>query len=220
MQSIFLQQQHHDKLIIFFSGFASEPCLFDFKRNEDCDVLLVYDYENLNFDFNLLNSYHKIYLLAWSMGVAVSAKVFAHSTIKFKNSIAVNGSTLPLNKDYGIDKRIFFLTLKTLSDKSMQEFRCKIASEFTNTKVKFTRSLDSLIAELKFLYETFKDEQKMPNFHFDKAILGSKDLIFNYEKLKNAFALTNTTTIVKPYEHYNRTLFNNLLSNLYAWQQN
>ena len=47
MQSHWLNKQDHNKLIIFFTGWSFDYKPFEFLNCEDFDVLIIYDYNDL-----------------------------------------------------------------------------------------------------------------------------------------------------------------------------
>ena len=72
-------------LIIFMGGFGSDPCHFHHLKIYDCDVVMFYDYRDLNTlnsynthdIFKNLSYYRHIYLIAFSLGVCVANAMFS-----------------------------------------------------------------------------------------------------------------------------------------------
>lgn len=211
----YLHHKNNKDLIVFFSGFASEPCLFDYSFDNTADVLLVYDYANLDFNFDYLKDYEHVYVLAWSMGVAIASIIFENKHNLLTKAIAINGSDKPMQKGLGIDKRVFLLTLKTLSADSIQSFRDKMHSPNYFNELNFTRDCNSLKNELNFLYQTFKDYSSDICI-FDKAILGNCDQIFKVENLLANFKDRCQVQVLE-IAHYDKDCFAHYLCNLSAW---
>lgn len=211
----FLHKNNHKDLIIFFSGFASEPCLFDFDYKNTADILLIYAYDNLDFNFEYLKNYEHIYLLSWSMGVSVASYIFSDKKHMIKKAIAINGSDRPMQKGFGIDKRVFLLTIKTLTDASIQSFRDKMHSTNYFNKFNFERDSANLKSELNFLYQNFVD-YTAKNCIFDKAIIGTCDQIFNSANLISNFK-DRCKIQIQNIAHYDENCFKHYLCNLNAW---
>ena len=76
MRYKWLNKEGNNKLILFFNGWGMDECVVKHLNCEDYDVLMFYDYNTLDsdFDFNSLNIYTEKNLIAWSMGVMVGGK--------------------------------------------------------------------------------------------------------------------------------------------------
>lgn len=70
MQFHWLNKQNNDKLIIFFAGWSFDYKPFEFLKCADFDVLMLYDYNNL--ELPEIPRYKNYYLVSWSMGVFTS----------------------------------------------------------------------------------------------------------------------------------------------------
>ncbi|EAJ8996606.1 DUF452 family protein, partial [Campylobacter lari] len=109
MKTYFLHKnENSSNLILFFSGFCSHFSHFSHLKSDE-NVLMVYDYSDFNFDIDL-TKFKNITLIAWSMGVCVASKIL--KDIKFDKKIAINGTNLPINDEFGIKEAIFRLTMK------------------------------------------------------------------------------------------------------------
>ncbi|HEB7543332.1 TPA: DUF452 family protein, partial [Campylobacter coli] len=103
-----IQNENSQELILVFGGFASHPSHFAHLKS-DKNVVLVYDYENLDFKFDL-NDFSKITLIAFSMGVCVASRVL--KDIEFSQKIAINGTPFGIDKLKGIHPAIFARQIK------------------------------------------------------------------------------------------------------------
>ena len=65
------QKKENKKLILFFNGWGMNEAPVNHLKNDDFDVLILFDYRNFDFDFNQFDfsKYEKKYLICWSMGV-------------------------------------------------------------------------------------------------------------------------------------------------------
>ena len=75
MKSSWLNFDDKNKeLIVFFNGWGFDEDVVRTLDAKDFDVIVIYDYQNLDFDFSHINfkKYEKKHLICWSMGVIVS----------------------------------------------------------------------------------------------------------------------------------------------------
>ncbi|MCC3041127.1 DUF452 family protein, partial [Campylobacter jejuni] len=112
-----IQNENSQELILVFGGFASHPSHFAHLKS-DKNVVLVYDYENLDFKFDL-KSFSKITLIAFSMGVCVASRVL--KDIEFSQKIAINGTPFGIDKLKGIHPAIFRKTLQNFKLENFKE---------------------------------------------------------------------------------------------------
>ena len=70
MKYKWLNKKENTELIIFFNGWGMDEAVIKHLNFENYDVLMFYDYNFLetDFDFSSINNYKK-HLVAWSMGV-------------------------------------------------------------------------------------------------------------------------------------------------------
>ena len=109
MQSHWLNKQNNNKLIIFFTGWSFDYKPFEFLNCEDFDVLIIYDYNDL--ELPQIPEYKEYFLISWSMGVYTSY-LLKDKLPKFTKKIAINGTPFPVNDEYGIPLKPFILTLR------------------------------------------------------------------------------------------------------------
>ena len=114
------------------------------------------------------------------MGVWAAAQTFQTSSLDFKISIAINGTLSPVNDQFGIPESIFKGTIDHFSERNRLKFNRRMHRSkednhrFNNTLS--TRGLEDQLQELKAIFTLAKDSEI--NFPFNKAIVGSADLIF------------------------------------------
>ena len=196
MKYKWLNKKNNNKLIIFFNGWGMDECVVNHLLTEDYDILMFYDYNSLNtdFDFKSIDIYSQKYLIAWSMGVMI-ATLF--NNVNYDKKIAINGTFKPIDDNYGIPKRIYNLTLKNFSQKGAEKFiknmfdnsflphpdpllkkrgeSSEIESEFnfSNFLLQLNRDFENQKSEL----EALTHYEANPNFKYDKVILSSNDKI-------------------------------------------
>ena len=170
MKYKWLNKGLNNKLIVFFNGWGMDECVIKHLEYEDYDVLMFYDYNSLetDFDFSSLNIYPQKYLVAWSMGV-MTATLF---NIDYISKTAINGTLTPINDKFGIPERIYNLTLKGFSPKGAERFIKNMFKEEC-TLPSPQRSFEEQKSEL----EALTHYQANQNFKYDRIILSSDDKI-------------------------------------------
>ncbi len=104
-----------EHLILYFAGWGMPPdAVNHLILPENHDLLICYDYQDLNLDFDF-SAYRHIRLVAWSMGVWAAER--ALQGIRLKSATAVNGTGLPCDDNFGIPCAVFKGTLENLTMK-------------------------------------------------------------------------------------------------------
>lgn len=180
MRYKWLNKQNNNKLIIFFNGWGMDEEVVKHLDCENYNVLMFYDYINLetDFDWSILSNYSELNLIAWSMGVMIAtivkplASYFISTNSKNKGkAVAVNGTLKPIDKNYGINPKVYDLTVYSFGDLGQLKF---IQGMFdSDTKLAVSRDLENQRDELIAL----KDYKANEDFKYDKAIISSKDTI-------------------------------------------
>lgn len=180
MQFHWLNKQNNSKLIIFFAGWSFDENPFKFLACENFDVLIVYDYSTIDENIEKFTSYKEINLIAWSMGVFV-AYLLKDKLPKFNKKIAINGTPLPVNDEFGIPVKPFLLTLRHartgLEGKFYQNiFDTKEEFEKYST-MSVNRSIENRETELKSLYDKIRSAEINYSRFYDKVLISSRDKI-------------------------------------------
>ena len=110
MKHVWLNKFGNKKLLIFFVGWSFDEKPFEFLTFDDLDVVVFYDYSEISFDVDF-SGYEKYYFVGWSMGVYVGA-LLKDKLPSFEKAIALNGTPMPIDNEFGIPERTFELTLK------------------------------------------------------------------------------------------------------------
>lgn len=171
------------RLILFYSGWASNPQTFHRIKSSDSDVWICYDYTFL-YKPEGLEKYNEIHLIAWSLGVWASCQTVAD--IPFTSATAINGTPLPVDNIMGIPTNIFKGTYETLSVENLQRFNQRmcgnktILEEFLHFPC--TRDIEELRNELISIQQAkvLSDTQL-----FTHAIISTNDRIFPSNNLSN-----------------------------------
>ena len=169
MKYKWLQNKQLNKLIIFFNGWGMDDFIVSNLDCEDYDVIVFYDYNDLDIDIDL-GHYEEKHVIAWSMGVMV-ATLFDFGNVM--SATAICGTPKPIDDKYGIPERIYNLTIKGFSQNSVQTFMKRMFLDAPNTEKFSNRTLDSQKTELiKLLEYNSKAE-----FEYSRVIIADNDKI-------------------------------------------
>ena len=216
MKYHWLNKQNNCKLIIFFAGWSFDYKPFEFLNCNSYDILMLYDYNSFDIPLNI-PEYDKTYLISWSMGV-YAAYILRNNLPDFTRKIAINGTPLPVDNEFGIPERPFLLTLKhakTGLEKKFYENIFKTQEEFERyTFNPVERPIDNRVDELNSLYKKIKTEKIDYKKYFDKAIVSRFDKIIPPQNQINFWQQNNTPcTILETghFPYYNFTCWNDIL---------
>lgn len=197
MKHYFIHDNKSDVLDLIFAGWGMDehPFLQEVTENDLC---ICYDYNDLNINLSIFKNYKQIRLIAWSLGVWAAAKVFENVQLPFIEKIAINGTLQPISATSGIPPVIFMGTLQNLSTATLCKFNRRMCGSKEQKeafdKIAPQRSIQSLSTELQMLYEGV-NHNPIPQFKFDRAIIGTKDQIFPAVNQNNAWISHKNTTI-------------------------
>lgn len=180
MKTFFLDNNSNN-LMIFFLGWAFDSAPFAGFDFEDNDVLFVYDYSSLEFDRYCLDfsKYNRKTLIAFSYGVFMSALV-REDLPNFDFSVVVNGTLKPIDKEFGINPKIFSLTLEHISDESMDKFYLKMFNNSSCSERFFANkpiNIPSLNKKELSQIQKYFIETSNIYMDFDKIIIADNDKI-------------------------------------------
>ena len=168
MKYKWLNKKENNELIIFFNGWGMDESVVNHLDYENYDVLMFYDYNSLETDFNFekIKNYKK-HLISWSMGV-MTATLFP---VEYMTATAVNGTLKPVDKDYGINPRIYDLTIRGFNEKGAEKF---IRNMFdTPVNLTISRELENQKTELSAI----KNYQADISFKYTKVLISDNDKI-------------------------------------------
>ena len=189
-QHIITRNNTHS-LVLFFAGWGMDCQAFtNMKLN--CDFMIAYDYENFDFNIDLVKSYDSIYVFAWSFGVYAASRVLLDNPqlpVVFK--MAINGTQFPVDDTKGIPLNIFKATANNLSQQSLLKFYRRICADKNQYDAflarKPLRSIASLRNELENIETTFISCNRHP-IEWDKVIVSKNDRIFPFENQLNGWS--------------------------------
>ncbi len=164
MKYKWLNKQNNKKVIIFFNGWGMDENVVKHLDMEDFDIVMFYDYNNLETDF-ILEDYPEKYLVAWSMGVMVASKF----DFGVKSAAAVNGTLKPIDAEFGIHPKIYDLTIRGFNEKGREKFIQNMCEE----KIICARELENQKSELSAI-KTYSANE---NFKYSKIFISDNDKI-------------------------------------------
>ena len=184
---LFHKNNNKNSLLIFFSGWALDYSPFAHLFSDESDLLFVWDYRNCNFEFDF-SKYERIDVVAFSYGVFMSQFV---SLPIFNSFTAINGTHIPINKNTGINPKIFDLTLKNLNEITLEKFYKNMflsEQDYTTFKQLNTQkiNIDGLKEELKNIKQL--SERVINETNCTKAVISSQDKIISTTAQNNFWA--------------------------------
>jgi biotin synthesis protein BioG len=123
MNKIWLNKNSKKELILFFNGWGMDMNIVNHIKPLGFNVCMLNNYNNLESLDDNFNDYNKIYIVAWSLGVWAAEQIISKSTIKIEKSIAINGTSLPIDNEIIIGTQRFVVkTIKYLALKIKSNF--------------------------------------------------------------------------------------------------
>jgi malonyl-ACP O-methyltransferase BioC len=192
MQSKYICRNQNSRLILIFAGWGMDWRPFKDLAHDGYDIMVIWDYRDLTFNWQPLLNYHEICLIAWSMGVFAASLTVHEIVPRITKRIAVNGTLEPISSKYGIPEAIYHGTLNTLSPLTLRKFyrrMCTSADEFANFDAnRPKRTINELAEELQAIEtHTFFHVPQVENW--DLAIISRSDGIFPMQNQVNAWRL-------------------------------
>ena len=169
MKYKWLNKNDTKDLIIFFNGWGMDEAVVEHINAGSYNVIMLYDYNSLDFDFNIINNYENKYIIAWSMGV-MCATLFNIDNVV--SATAINGTLKPIDDEFGIPKRIYDLTLKGFSPKGRERFIKNMFDKTANLPT-IKREFENQKSELSAL----KNYEANLNFKYTKIYISNNDKI-------------------------------------------
>lgn len=182
MEISYTTQPENDSLLLFFAGWGTTPeVVRHLPLPEGWDYFTAYDYRSLPTTLDIRDDYHRVCLVAWSMGVW-AADLLAPLLPTPTTAIAINGTPIPMHDRYGIPDDIFRATLSELTDANRKRFDRRMCGgkKLLSVYESFSaRSTEDLRGELQGTYDQVAPmtHYVAPQLHWTKALISEKDLI-------------------------------------------
>lgn len=201
MQFSWLIKTNSEKLIVFFNGWGMDENVVRHLKASNYDVVIFYDYCNLEVSDELvqeINNYKEISIIAWSFGVWASSSVIREFN-NIKNSIAINGTLLPIDDKLGIPEKIFNFTLKTLSETTYKTFFKNMFSDFSDDYFNKlpSRSVKNQKEELIKIQNQSKEKDFCENVnYYKKSFISNRDKIIPSKNQLEFWTKNNCNKII------------------------
>ncbi len=204
MKHSWLNKNGNSELLIFFAGWSFDEKPFKFLDTDGLDVVVLYDYRDLGLDADF-SDYEKYYLATWSMGTYIAA-LLKDKLPKFERTVALNGTTMPIDNEYGIPKRTFDLTLKYAAEGLKGKFYENVFYGEEQLKKYWAapveRTIENRVEELQRLKESIV-ENRVDAYGFYKiAYVSENDKIIPPRNQHNAWEELGVSVIILPDGHF------------------
>ncbi len=165
MQSEFIFKSSSRRLIVLFLGWGMDASPFRHLARSGFDILALWDYTGLDrpgswerdmTEFaSVCGGYDEVVIVAWSYGVRIASGFLEswNASLPVTLTLAVNGTPMHVDEQYGIPPAIFDGTLQRLAEPTIRKFYRRMFSSseaFANfMEYKPDRSVESLKSELE-----------------------------------------------------------------------
>ncbi len=189
MKHTWLNKSGNPELVIFFAGWSFDAEPFKFLKTDGVDVVVVYDYRDLKFDLDF-SGYEKYHLVTWSMGVYI-APLLRDVLPEFNTAVALNGTTTPIDNEFGIPVRTFDLTLKYAEEGLKGKFYQNVFFDEEQVQKYWAnpvnRTIDDRVEELQALKSWIYDKPALADGFYKKAFVSDHDKIIPPKNQRNAW---------------------------------
>jgi len=207
MKTYIRRRDKNKHLVVLYGAWGTDENVFAPLCNDEFDFILFYNYSA---DEALVlpetKTYEKITLIGWSMGVWAAEYLSLKTGIIPDVTIAINGTPIPADDQYGIPVRLIEGTLNNITEGNMEKFYLRMFGDKKTYLINIDRipkrNLKSLQDELRWLYNRIM-EQKEPGFRWDYSVTSEINRVFPAENLNNYWGKEITTKHIKiPLPHY------------------
>lgn len=191
MQTIWLQQHCHRECILFFNGWGMDQTPFRTLPVTRHDLCMVIDYRTLPpIDLQMFADYHRLHLVAWSMGVWAAAHLLAGQADRFTTSTAIGGTLTPIDNQRGIPADSYNAMLDHFTADTVEHFYSSMFDSHeqltTFLENRPQRPLDELREELAAFRDAALDAGPARNM-YSRKIITSRDRIFSARNQRRAW---------------------------------
>jgi biotin synthesis protein BioG len=207
MKTFIRRREKNKHLVVLFGGWGTDENVFTPLCTDDFDFILFYNYSaDEALVLPEMKTYKKITLIGWSIGVWAAEYLLQNTGIMPDVTIAVNGTPIPADDQYGIPLHIFEGTLNNITEENMDKFYLRMfgdkkTHELNKDRIPH-RTVKSLYDELRWLYNRIM-EQKESTIKWDYAVISEIDRVFPADNLNNYWKKEKETRhIILPLPHY------------------
>ncbi|OPZ79195.1 MAG: hypothetical protein BWY78_00187 [Alphaproteobacteria bacterium ADurb.Bin438] len=203
IENYLIKNDNSDELIIGLLGLGMDyNQMLPFIKDEN--VLFLYDYSNLDFEFDF-TPYKNIKLFAYSAGVMATSLIQDKLPKNISKSVAINGVYKLFDNEKGLNDEILS-TMYGLDENNYIEFRKKylVNSEIELEKFNQSpplRSFDSFFKELDALIG-YDNGKKPKPYVFDKVFISNNDNTIPFKNQLKAWEDTKTPYQIIETNHF------------------
>jgi pimeloyl-[acyl-carrier protein] methyl ester esterase len=207
MKTYIRRREKNNHLVVLYGDCGTDENLFTPLCNDEFDFILFYNYSaNEALVLPEMKTYEKITLIGWSLGVWAAEYISPKTGIKPDITIAVNGTPIPVDDQYGIQPDIFERVLNNINEENIDKFYLRMFGDKKTYQDNIDRvprrTLKSTHGELRWLYNRIM-EQKEPGFRWDFAVTSDQDPMFPLKNLSGFWDNNkNTKHIIVHLPHY------------------
>lgn len=190
MLSKFISRNKNQRLILIFAGWGMDWHPFRNLEMPGYDIMVMWDYRDLTYNWSVVSRYSEICLVAWSMGVFAASLTVHEILPRITKRVAVNGTLFPIDSRKGIPDAIYHGTLNALSPRTLRKFyrrMCTSAEEFARFEAVMPRRPVAELADELREIETHTIFHVPQVEEWDLAIVSRHDAIFPTENQINAW---------------------------------
>lgn len=207
MKSYISRRPENDELVVLYGSWGSDENVFTPLCNDDFDFILFYNYSaDEPLVLPEMKTYRKITIIGWSLGVWAAEYLLPKTGIIPDLTIAVNGTPIPADDNYGIPLKVFEGTLNNITEENMDKFYFRMFGDKKTYQLNSSRiphrNIKSLHDELRWLYNRMM-EQTEPGFRWDYAVTSEIDRVFPSQNVNSYWSRQiSTKHIILPMPHY------------------
>ena len=221
MKYEWIKQEGNPRLLMFFVGWAADATPFRTYDPEGRDLVVCYDYRNLDLDLNV-ESYDVVDIVGWSMGVWVASQVAPTLGVPIGQAIALNGTPDPIDSRRGIHPHTWQATLDGLTPESLHKFcrrMCADQAAFQDfLRVTPRRPFDEVVEELCILGGEVL-LRPTSNMYWTLAIAGARDRIFPAANVVRAWEERGSIVVTTEDAHYSAPMFRFYLQDIWTSEE-
>ena len=182
MRIEWLNKKGSGRVIVFFHGWGMDAAGVSHLQMED-DVLMCYDYRSLDF---------------------AADRVISRLEMKPERCVALNGTTRPVDDEYGIPVKIYELTEKGMNERGREKFFLRMLDgadecrKFSGQKP--NRGIEEVCEELCRIRELCSGVKG--NLNWDKSYISEKDSVFPAQNQLNWCRKEGIPAVSLPGGHY------------------
>ena len=207
MKTYIRRREKNNQLVVLYGGWGTDENVFTPLCNDEFDFILFYNYSaDEALVLPEMKTYNKITLIGFSIGVWSAEYLSPKTGIKPDVTIAVNGTPMPANDQYGIPLKLIEGTLNNITEENIEKFYLRMFGDKKTYQANIDRiphrTLKSLHSELRWLYNRIM-EQKEPGFRWDYAVTSAVNRVFPSGNLNRYWGKEkDTKQIILPLPHY------------------